>query len=115
LVARRYVPERGDAVWVSMSPASGHEQSGHRPAFVVTPSSYNGKVGLAVMCPITSRAKGYPFEVPLPPGLPVSGAILSDHLKSLDWKERRARKIARLPEDVLAQVLARIEALLLPS
>jgi mRNA interferase MazF len=113
-VSRRFVPERGDAVWINMSPASGHEQAGRRPALVVSPASYNSKVGLAVMCPITSRIKGYPFEVPIPPGLPLEGAVLSDHLKSLDWRERRAERIARLPDEVLSGVLARIEALLFP-
>lgn len=115
MVSRKYVPERGDAVWITMSPTAGREQSGRRPALVISPSSYNAKVGLAVMCPITSRVKGYPFEVPIPPRMSVSGAVLSDHLKSLDWRERRAEKIARLPENVLLQVLARVEALLFPS
>ena len=109
---RRFVPDRGDAVWIDMNPSAGREQRGRRPALVVSPASYNAKVGLAVMCPITSRVKGYPFEVEIPPGLEISGAVLSDHLKSLDWRERRAEKIARLPDGVLAGVLARIEALL---
>jgi mRNA interferase MazF len=97
-----------------MDPAAGREQAGRRPALVVSPASYNGKVGLAVMCPITGHVKGYPFEVGIPPGLPVGGAILSDHLKSLDWRERRAERIVRLPDDVVAAVIARIEALLIP-
>ena len=112
MVNRRFVPDRGDAVWIYMNPSAGHEQKGRRPALVVSPASYNAKVGLAVMCPITSQVKGYPFEVEIPPGLKVSGAVLSDHLKSLDWRERRAEKIAKLPDEVLAGVLARLEALL---
>lgn len=109
---RTFVPDRGDAVWIAMNPAAGREQAGRRPAVVLSPAAYNAKVGLAVMCPVTSRVKGYPFEVPLPPGLPIEGAILSDHVKSLDWRQRRAERIGRLPEDVLAAVLARLEALL---
>lgn len=108
----RYIPERGDAVWISFDPQAGHEQAGHRPAVVLTPAEYNGKVGLAVLCPITTQVKGYPFEVPLPPGLPVVGAILSDQLKSLDWRQRRAKLIVRLPDVVVAEVLGRVEALL---
>ena len=109
---RRYVPDRGDVVWLTFTPQAGHEQSGRRPAVVLSPAAYNGKVGLALMCPITSHVKGYPFEVVLPQGLPVTGAILSDQLKSLDWRERSATHLARLPKEVVAQVLARIEALL---
>jgi mRNA interferase MazF len=109
---KRFVPDRGDAVWIDMNPSAGREQRGRRPALVVSPASYNAKVGLAVMCPITSQVKGYPFEVEIPPGLKIAGAVLSDHLKSLDWRERRAEKIARLPDEVLSAVLARIEALL---
>ena len=111
-MSRRFVPDRGDAVWIDMDPSAGHEQRSRRPALVVSPASYNAKVGLAVMCPITSHAKGYPFEIAIPPGQKVSGAVLSDHLKSLDWRERRAEKIARLPDEVLSGVLARLEALL---
>lgn len=99
-------------MWIAISPAAGREQAGRRPALVISPASYNSKVGLAVMCPITSQVKGYPFEVPLGPGLPIKGAVLSDHVKSLDWRQRRAELIAALPEDVLASVLARLEALL---
>ncbi|MBI5499345.1 MAG: endoribonuclease MazF [Deltaproteobacteria bacterium] len=107
-----YVPERGDAVWISFDPQAGHEQAGHRPAVVLTPAAYNGKVGLAVLCPITSQVKGYPFEVLLPPGLPVAGAVLSDQVKSLDWRRRRAKLIVRLPAAVVAEILGRVEALL---
>jgi mRNA interferase MazF len=109
---RRYVPARGDVVRITLNPQAGHEQAGRRPAVVLSPASYNGKAGLAVCCPVTNQIKGYPFEVRLPAGLGVTGAVLSDQVKSLDWRERRAERIARLPDDVLSQVLARVEALL---
>ena len=109
-----YVPERGDIVWVGLSPQAGHEQAGRRPAVVLSPSTYNGKVGLAIVCPITNRTKGYPFEVPIPAGLGVTGAILADQVKSLDWRGRRAEWIGRVPEPTLAQVLRKI-AVLLPG
>ncbi|MDP3775762.1 MAG: endoribonuclease MazF [Gemmatimonadales bacterium] len=111
----RYVPSRGDVVWVSLKPQAGHEQAGRRPALVVSPAAYNGKVGLAVLCPITSRVKGYPFEVRLPPGLDVSGAVLSDQVKSLDWRARRARFICRLPAPATLEVLEKLGALLSPA
>jgi mRNA interferase MazF len=111
-VSRQTAPDRGDVVWITMNPALGHEQKGRRPAFVVSPRAYNAKVGLAVMCPITSQQKGYPFEVPLPPDLPLSGVVLADQVKSLDWRERRAEVIGAMPPELLADVLARIEALL---
>lgn len=111
-MSRQTAPDRGDVVWITMNPALGHEQKGRRPAFVVSPRAYNAKVGLAVMCPITSQQKGYPFEVPLPPDLPLSGVVLADQVKSLDWRERRAEVIGAMPPELLADVLARIEALL---
>ena len=111
----RYVPSRGDVVWLSHSPQAGHEQAGRRPALVVSPAAYNGKVGLAVLCPITSRVKGYPFEVRLPPGLTVSGAVLSDQVKSLDWRARRARFICRLPTRATLEVLEKLGTLLSPA
>ena len=89
-----YIPERGDAVWITLDPQAGHEQAGHRPALVVSPKSYNGKVGLALLCPITSAIKGYPFEVLVPAGLKTSGAILADHIRNIDWKFRRAEYYA---------------------
>lgn len=101
-------------VWVSLDPQAGHEQAGRRPALVVSPVAYNGKVGLAVMCPITSRVKGYPFEVRLPPGLAVSGAVLSDQVKSLDWRARRVRLIVRLPAQLTREVLEKLGTLLCP-
>ena len=88
VAAPAYVPRRGDVVWLTFNPQAGHEQAGRRPAVVLSPNAYNAKVGLALLCPITSQVKGYPFEVLLPHGLPVSGAILADQIKSLDWQAR---------------------------
>lgn len=95
-----YVPERGDAVWITLDPQAGHEQAGRRPALVLSPSAYNGRVGLALLCPITSQVKGYPFEVPLPAGLPVAGVVGADQVKSLDWRARKATRIGAIPEEV---------------
>ena len=92
-----YVPDRGDAVWITLDPQAGHEQAGRRPAVVLSPAAYNGKVGLAILCPVTTQIKGYPFEVVLPAGLTVTGAILSDQVKSLDWRARNATFICALP------------------
>jgi len=114
-MARTYVPDRGDIVWLQFDPQAGHEQAGHRPAFVVSPRAYNTKVGLALFCPITSRAKGYPFEVPLPKGGKARGAILSDQLKSLDWKARKAARLESAPDVVIQEVAARVLALVDPQ
>jgi len=111
VISVAYVPERADVVWLTFDPKAGHEQAGRRPAVVVSPRAYNGKVGMALLCPITTRCKGYPFEVKIPDGLPVSGAALSDQLKCLDWKARRAEFACRLPRDAMAEILARIRTL----
>ena len=107
-----YVPDRGDIVWISFNPQAGHEQAGRRPALVLSPGSYNEKVGLAILCPITSHIKGYPFEVKIPDGLNVSGVILSDQVKSLDWKARQAELASRLPEEALEEVLQKLATLI---
>jgi len=107
-----YVPDRGDVVWITFNPQAGHEQSGRRPAVVLSPKAYNGKVRLALLCPITSQIKGYPFEVAIPDGLPVNGVILSDQVKSLDWKARNAEKACSLPEEMMKRVLLRVKALI---
>ena len=109
---RGYVPERGDVVWITLTPQAGHEQAGRRPAIVLSPASYNGKVGLAILCPITSHVKDYPFEVAIPDQLPVKGVILCDQVKSLDWKARKTERICELPDFVVLDVLARLRALL---
>ena len=110
-----YVPARGELIWLQFNPQAGHEQAGHRPAVVISPSTYNRRVGLALCCPITSQVKGYPFEVRLPPGLGVEGAILSDQIKSLDWRVRKARRIGMLPADVLQEAVGKILALVDPD
>jgi len=107
-----YVPRRGDIVWLTFNPQAGHEQAGRRPAVVVSPLTYNAKVGLALLCPITSAIKGYPFEVNLPSGLAVSGVILADQIKSLDWQARAAEFICALPAVVMREVLQKIGLLL---
>jgi mRNA interferase MazF len=110
-----YVPARGDLIWLQFNPQAGHEQAGHRPAVVISPSSYNRRVGLVLCCPVTSQVKGYPFEVLLPPGLGVEGVILSDQIKSLDWRVRKARRIGDLPAEVLQETVGKILALVEPD
>ncbi len=110
-----YVPGRGDLVGLQFNPQAGHEQAGHRPALVVSPSSFNRRVGLALCCPISSQVKGYPFEVALPSGLGVEGAILSDQVKSLDWRWRKAKRIGRVPSEVLDETVGKILALIDPE
>jgi mRNA interferase MazF len=107
-----FVPERGDAIWVTLDPQAKHESAGRRPALVLSPATYNGRVGLALLCPITNQVKGYPFEVALPEGLAVSGVVLADAVKSLDWRARKAVHIGTVPDDVVAQVVERLTALL---
>lgn len=115
-MARQRAPRRGDIVWLRSTPHAGHEQAGHkqagrRPAIVISPEAYNRKAGLALFCPITNQVKGYPFEVRLPEGLEVSGAVLSDQVKSLDWRARKARRICAAPQDVTLEVLAKLSTL----
>jgi mRNA interferase MazF len=105
-------PERGDVVWLDFHPQAGHERSGRRPALVLSPETYNGRVGLAVMCPITTREKGYPFEVSIPEGFPVQGVVLVDQIRSLDWRARNASRICAVPKQVMEQVKRLLEALL---
>lgn len=105
-------PERGDAVWIDMSPQAGREQAGRRPAVVLSPRSYNAKVGLAIVCPVTSRVKGYGFEIAIPDGLPLSGVALADQVRSLDWRVRPADFIARLPVESVEAILAKVRVLL---
>lgn len=104
---RSYVPDCGDVAWISLNP-----QAGRRPAVVLSPQSYNSKVGLAILCPITGQPKGYPFEVLLPPGLPVAGAILSDQVRSMDWRARNAEFICSLPAGTIPEVLQKLATLL---
>lgn len=106
------VPGRGDVIWLSFNPQAGHEQAGRRPALVLSPAAYNRKVGLAILCPVTNQEKGYPFEVKIPSGLPVTGVILADQVKSLDWRVRHAELICALPQVTVNQVLRKLNALL---
>ena len=107
-----YVPSCGDIVWLTFNPQTGHEQSGRRPAVVISPKIYNEKSGLSLFCPITSKSKGYPFEVELPKEVNVTGVILSDQVKSLDWRVRKAEFKESLPEEVIDEVLAKLGTLL---
>ena len=112
MVARTYVPDTGDLVWLTFDPQAGHEQRGRRPALILSPRVYNSKARLAIACPITSHAKGYPFEVPLPPDGKISGVILGDHVKNLDWQARRVVFEAKAPADVITDVRERLRVLL---
>jgi len=112
MVRAGFVPDRGDIVWLQLNPQAGHEQAGQHPALVVSPKAYNEKVGLALFCPITSKIKGYPFEVVLPKELPVAGAVLADQVKSLDWQARQAAFVCKAPAEVLTETLAKIHALI---
>ena len=107
-MAGAYVPDRRDLVWASFSPQKGREQAGRRPALVISPKAYNRKIGLALVCPVTSRVKGYPFEVRIPEGLASAGVVLCDQLKSLDWRARRFKRIGSVPPAVVEDVRARI-------
>lgn len=112
MVGATWVPCRGDVIWITISPRTGHEQSGRRPALVLSPETYNAKTGLAVMCPITNQVKGYPFEVPLPDGLCIAGVVLSDQVKSLDWRARDGELACTVPSDTTGEVARRLGRLL---
>ena len=107
-----YIPERGDTVWLDFNPQAGHEQAGRRPALVLSPSLYNRRSGFALFCPMTNQAKGYPFEVTIPKGEKVTGVVLVNQIKSLDWRSRRAAFISSLPDEVVEEVLEKLEPLL---
>lgn len=107
-----FTPGRGDVIWISLNSQSGHEQSGRRPALVISPASYNKKTGLAIVCPITSQIKDYPFEVLIPEGEKIKGVILADQVKSLDWKTRKAEFISCLPESTVLETLCKLNTLM---
>jgi mRNA interferase MazF len=111
----KYVPRRGDVIRVDFNPQLGHEQAGRRPALVLSPAEYDRTVGLAVVCPITNEAKGYPWEVAIPDNPSVSGVVLADQVKSLDWRRRKAEFICTPEEDVLEEVVEKTIALLRPD
>ena len=107
-----YVPERGDIVKINFSPHQGHEQGFERPAIILSPSQYNKVMSLALMCPITTKSKGFKFEVQLFDGMQTVGVVLSDHIKSFDWKARQVRFIEKAPIELVEEVLAKLETLL---
>lgn len=107
-----YIPDRGDFVWLQFYPQAGHEQSGRRPALVLSPKSYNDAAGLAIVCPITSQVKGYPFEVRIPRDATISGVVLADHVRSVDWLAREASYIGSATESVLSDVKQRLTLLI---
>lgn len=107
-----YFPSRGDIVWLNFTPQAGHEQKGKRPAIIISPLEYNKKTGLAVCCPIISNIKGYPFEV-IVEGKKINGAVLSDHLKNLDWKAREIKFVEKAKPHVLEEVVSKISALII--
>lgn len=111
MVKKKYVPDRMDIVWIDFNPTRGHEQARVRPALVLSPKAYNQKTNLAVMCPITGEAKGYPFEVSVQEKK-ITGVVLSDHLRSLDWVVRKAKFIQKLPPAVFEEVEAKVQALI---
>jgi len=111
-VTSLYIPAQGDIVWLQFNPQAGHEEAGRRPALVISPKEYNRKVGLALFCPVTSQVKGYPFEVLLPSGLAASGAVLSDQVKSLDWRVRKAKRLCTAPKEVVEEALGKILTLI---
>ena len=109
---RPYVPDRGDIVWLQFNPQAGHEQAGHRPALVLSPASYNRRSGLMLCCPMTSQRKGYPFEVVIEVDTDRESVVLADHVKSLDWKVRKAVKKGTASIDVIAETLSKLQTLL---
>jgi mRNA interferase MazF len=106
------IPDRGDVVWLDFTPQAGHEQAGRRPGVVLSPVAYNRKVGLALVCPITTQVKGYPFEVAIPDGRVVGGVILADQVKSIDWRARRAKVVDKLDPPTVAKTLSLLRVLL---
>jgi len=109
---KHYIPDQGDLIWLEFNPQAGHEQAGLRPALVVSPASYNGAVGLALICPITSKIKGYPFEVLLPKKHKINGAILTDQIKSLDWRARKAKFISKAPAEIVSEAIEKIHTII---
>lgn len=109
------LPDRGDVVWLDFYPQAGHEPAGRRPAVVLSSKSYNARSGMALFCPVTSRRKDYPFEVPIPEGLPIQGVVLADQVKSLDWRVRKPRIGGRVSEDFIREVVAKLRTLLDPG
>ena len=113
MAAKSYVPDRGDFIWIDLNPRMGHEQSGRRPAVVLSPKSYNRKTGLCVICPATRQSKGYAFEVEQTSPRGDVGVILADHVRNVDWQLRKAQFICRVSADVLDDVIDKLSALII--
>jgi mRNA interferase MazF len=111
-VKAAFVPDAGDFVWLTFDPQAGREQGGRRPALVLSPRAYNQRSGLALACPVTNQVKGYPFEVAVPAGQGTTGVILADHLKSINWKARRAKRLGQCTNEVMDEVRAKLAPLL---
>ena len=111
MVTQNYIPDRGDIVWLDFTPQTGHEQQGKRPAVVLSPQAYNRKAGLALFCPITTKQKGYPFEVKIEVGK-INGVVLSDQVKSLDWKQRGAEFIVKAKDDEMNEIIKKLNVLI---
>ncbi|MCB8815744.1 endoribonuclease MazF [Desulfosporosinus shakirovi] len=111
-MVNKYVPERGDIVWIHLNPQAGHEQKGTRPALVISVKEYNSKTGMGIFCPITSRVKEFPFEVKLPEELEIRGVVLADQIKSLDWRVRNVSFICKVPEETIDEVILKLEAII---
>ena len=107
-----YLPRRGDTMWIDLNPRVGREQSGHRPALVLTSAAFNQRMKLAICCPITSRAQRTEFEVTLPDGLGVTGVVLAYHVRSVDWRARGTRFLARVPDEIVEEVLLMLDSIL---
>ena len=103
-----YVPDAGDIVWLDFDPQAGREQAGRRPAIVLSAQYFNGKTGVAYVCPITSKVKGYRFHVQLPEGLPVHGSVLCEHMRSLDWRARNVTPMGKMPDAILKEIRAAV-------
>jgi mRNA interferase MazF len=112
MVMGNYVPERGDIVWLNFNPQTGHEQKGRRPAIVISPKKYNEKVGMAIFCPITSKIKNYPFEVRIKNGK-IDGVVLSDQIKSLDWKNREIEFITKENIETIKEIINKLSVLII--
>jgi mRNA interferase MazF len=112
--AATFIPDRGELIWVDLYPRTGHEQSGRRPALVLSPKSYNKKTGLCIVCPATRQAKGYAFEVTVTTSNTEKSVILADHVRSIDWKVRKAKFFVKVQPDVLEEAVAKLEALIRP-
>jgi mRNA interferase MazF len=111
MVSKKYIPERGDIVWLNFNPQTGHEQKGKRPAIVISPREYNEKVDLGLFCPITSKEKNYPFEVKIKGGK-IDGVVLSDQIKSLDWTKRNIEYITRVTDEEINEIITKLNVLI---